>query len=52
MGEKKFSKSQGTQLDLLMAYFKQNPNRDISHPEIVDWATNKWKKQTVKPLET
>ena len=31
-----------TQLDLLMEFFKKNPDRDISHPEIVDWATSEW----------
>src|SRR3990170_3820281 len=25
-----------SQLDLIMEYFKKNPNRDIKHPEIVD----------------
>ena len=29
-----------------MEYFKNNPNRNISHPEIVDWATKEWKKRT------
>lgn len=36
------------QLDLLMEFFKKNPNRDISHPEVVDWATNEWLKRTGK----
>ncbi len=35
-----------SQLDLLKEYFIKNPNRDISHPEIVDWATKKWKQKT------
>lgn len=35
-----------TQLDLLMEYFKKNPNRDIPHPEVVDWATTEWEKRT------
>lgn len=35
-----------TQLELLMEYFKKNPNRNIPHPEIVDWATSEWEKQT------
>ncbi len=35
-----------TQLDVLMEYFKKHPNRDIPHPNIVDWATREWKKQT------
>ena len=28
-----------------MIYFKKNPKKDISHPEIVDWATAEWAKQ-------
>ena len=35
-----------SQLDLLMEYFKKNPNRNISHPEVVDWATREWLKRT------
>ena len=41
-------KKQQSQIDLLMEYFKKNSNRDISHPEIVDWATSEWKKRTGK----
>lgn len=37
-----------TQLDLIKEYFIQHPNKDISHPEVVDWATNEWKKLTNK----
>lgn len=37
-----------TQLDLLMEYYKENPNRDISHPEIVDWATSEYTRRTGK----
>lgn len=37
-----------SQLDLLLEYFKKNPNRDISHPEIVDWATKEWIERTGK----
>ena len=25
------------QKDLLIEFFKKNPNRDIEHPEVVDW---------------
>ena len=42
------AKKQQSQLDLLMEYYKKNPNRDISHPEIVDWVTNEWTKRTGK----
>jgi len=33
-----------------MQYFKKNPNRDIPHPEIVDWATAEWLAITGKVL--
>ena len=29
-----------------MEFFKENPKRDISHPEIVDWVTEQWRKRT------
>ncbi len=35
-----------TQSELLMEYFKNNPNRDIKHPEIVDWAVAEYSKRT------
>ena len=44
--KKQNNKESITQLELLMEYFKENPNRDIPHPEIVDWATNEWTKRT------
>src|SRR3989338_1282904 len=34
------------QSDLIMEYFKKNPNRDIKHPEIVDWVVTEYKKRT------
>lgn len=34
-----------SQLDLLMEYFKKS-NRNINHPEVVDWATREWLKRT------
>lgn len=37
-----------TQLDLLMEFYKENPDRDISHPEIVDWATSEYMQRTGK----
>lgn len=43
---KKNNKTAKTQLELLMEYFKKNPNRGIPHPEIVDWATSEWLKRT------
>lgn len=35
-----------SQIDLLLSYFKKNVGRNIKHPEIVDWATNEFKKKT------
>ena len=37
-----------SQLDLIMEYFKKNPNRDIEHPEIVDWVVSEYNKRTGK----
>lgn len=34
-----------TQRALILEYFKSNPNRDIEHPEIVDWLTKTYKKR-------
>lgn len=31
-----------------MEFFQQNPNRDIAHPEVVDWATSEFQKRTGK----
>ncbi len=31
-----------------MEFFQQNPNRNISHPEVVDWATSEFLKRTGK----
>jgi hypothetical protein len=36
------------QSNLIMAYFKKNPNRNIGHPEIVDWVVAEYKKRTGK----
>jgi len=35
-----------TQKELIFSYFKNNPNKVIHHPEVVDWATKEWKKLT------
>lgn len=37
-----------SQLDLIMEFFKANPKRDISHPEVVDWVMSEWQKRTGK----
>ena len=35
-----------TQNDIIIEYFKNNPHRNISHPEIVDWAVSEYFKRT------
>ena len=35
-----------TQTELIKKYFIEHPNRDIHHPEVVDWVTENWKEQT------
>jgi hypothetical protein len=35
-----------SQSDLIMEYFKLHPNRNIEHPEIVDWVVQEYKKRT------
>lgn len=39
-----------SQSELIMDFFKKNPLREIEHPEIVDWATEEYKKITGKVL--
>lgn len=34
------------QAALIMEYFRKNPNREIRHPEIVDWCVAEYKKRT------
>ena len=34
------------QKDLLIEFFKKNPNRNIKHPEVVDWVVATYKKRT------
>lgn len=36
------------QKDLIIEFFKNNPNRNIKHPEVVDWVVNTYKKRTGK----
>lgn len=38
--------SEITQEKLLMEYFKKHPNKDVPHPEIVDWVTAKYTERT------
>lgn len=42
------NEKQGSQLDLIMEFFKANPKRDIAHPEVVDWVVQEWQKRTGK----
>jgi hypothetical protein len=39
-------KKEVVQSDLIMMYFRKNPNRNIEHPEVVDWVVSKYKKRT------
>ncbi len=42
------SNNEVTQNSIIMEFFQNNPNRDIHHPEIVDWAVEEYKKRTEK----
>lgn len=42
----KGSEKDQSQLDLIMEYFKAHPNKDIKHPQVVDWVVSEWKKRT------
>jgi hypothetical protein len=35
-----------SQMDLIKEFFTKNPNRNIEHPEVVDWVVAEWKKCT------
>ena len=37
-----------TQVKLLQEFYRANPNRDIPHPEAVDWLTAEYQKRTGK----
>lgn len=41
-------KNNYVQQDLIIEFFKKNPNRDIKHPEVVDWVVVTHKKRTGK----
>jgi len=34
------------QIQLLLEFFRGHPNRDVKHPEIVDWVTEEYKRRT------
>jgi len=43
----KQNKNKGVvQKDIIIEFFKNNPNRDIKHPEVVDWVVKVFKKRT------
>lgn len=42
------NKNNQVQKDLIIEFFKKNPNRDIKHPEVVDWVVATYKKRTGK----
>lgn len=46
--QSKDNKKDIAQSELLMEFFKKNPNRNIPHLEIVDWVTAEYLKQTGK----
>ena len=35
-----------SQKELILSYYKKRPNKDIPHQEVVDWATEEFKKRT------
>ena len=37
-----------TQKEIVIEYFTRNPNREISHPEVVDWVVAEYLKRTGK----
>lgn len=46
----KFSMSDNnlSQRNLIIEYFREHPNKDIKHPEVVDWVYSEYKKRTGK----
>ncbi len=41
-------KDSTTQNEILMEFYKNNPNREVFHPEVVDWVTKEYSKRTGK----
>lgn len=39
-------KNNSIQKDLVIEFFKKNPNRDIRHPEVVDWVVTTYRERT------
>lgn len=46
MGIKERKDAFVSQADLIMAYFKKNPNKEMKHPEVVDWSVAEYKRKT------
>jgi predicted restriction endonuclease len=46
MKKDKKQKDSHVQKDLIIEFFKENPDRDIKHPEVVDWVVFTYKKRT------
>ena len=44
------AKEEITQNSVIIDYFLKHPNRDIPHPEIVDYVTEEYKRLTGKVL--
>ena len=44
--KKNNKKNNHIQKDLIVEFFRKNPNRDIKHPEVVDWVVSTYKKRT------
>jgi len=46
MAKNNGKKNNHVQKDLIVEFFRKNPNRDIKHPEVVDWVVSAYKKRT------
>lgn len=41
-------KKKTTQAEIVFEFFKKNPNREIPHPEVVDWVVEEYRERTGK----
>ncbi len=46
MAKNNNKKNNHIQKDLIVEFFRKNPNQDIKHPEVVDWVVATYKKRT------
>ena len=44
--ENKKVKNDLAQSELIKEYYIKHPNKNVKHPEIVDWAVKEWNKRT------